>query len=174
MTRRLRGVALAFVSLMVVFAAAPVSSRAASFGTIALKWPPWLSVEYPVNPYDRANRDALLLMHAAMREGVPTARDLVGTAEGIVNGQRQSVALRLDATSQPGVFAVRRQWPAEGAWMLEITLAKSTTALVSLDRSGAVSSVDVPMTTTSGNRFPRAVVQREIDSTLAVIASRQP
>lgn len=174
MTRRLHGVALALVSLAAAFALTPVSSRAASLAKSAFKWPPWLSIEYPVNPYDRANRDALLLVHAAMREAVPTARDLTGTAEGIVNGQRQSVALHLDATSEPGVFAVRRQWPTEGAWMLKITLAKSTTALVSLDRSGAVSSVNIPMQMGSGERFPREVAARDIDSTLAVIASRQP
>jgi len=58
--------------------------------------------------------------------------------------------------------------------MLEITLARSTTALVSLDRSGAVSSVNIPMKTGSGEPFPRAVAAHDIDSTLAVIASRQP
>jgi hypothetical protein len=83
MTRRLQGVALALVSLAAAFALTPVSSRAASFAKTAFKWPPWLSVEYPVNPYDQANRDALLLVHAAMRDGVPSARDLTGTAEGM-------------------------------------------------------------------------------------------
>ena len=174
MTRRLHGVALALVSLAAAFALTPVASRAAPFATTALKWPPWLSVEYPVNPYDQANRDALLLVHAAMHDGVPSTRDLTGTAEGIVNGQRQSIELRLDATSQPGVFAVRRQWPTQGSWMLEITLAKSTTALVSLDRTGAVSSVSIPMKMGSGERLPRDVAAHDIDSTLAVIASRQP
>jgi len=174
MTRRLHGVALALVSLAAAFASTPGSSRAASFAKAAIKWPPWLSIEYPVNPYDQANRDAVLLVHAAMRGAVPSARDLTGTAEGIVNGRRQSVVLRLDATSQPGVFAVRRQWPTQGSWMLEITLAKSTTALVSLDRTGAVSSVSIPMKMGSGERLPRDVAAHDIDSTLAVIASRQP
>ncbi len=174
MIRRLHGVALSLVSLAAAFALTPVSSRAASFAKSAFKWPPWLSVEYPVNPYDRANRDALLLVHAAMRDGVPTTRDLTATAEGIVNGQRRSVALGLDPTAQPGVFAGRRQWPEQGAWMLEITPARSPTALVSLDRSGAVSSVNIPMGTGSGERFPRDVAAHEFDSTLPVIASRQP
>lgn len=174
MPRRLHGVAVALASLAAALALTPVSSRAASFANAVFKWPPWLSVEYPVNPYDRANHDALMLVHAAMRESVPTPRDLVGSAEGIVNGQRQSVALRFDPTSQPGVFAVRRQWPAQGAWVLKITLAKSTTALVSLDRSGEVASVNIPMNAGSGDRFPREVAAHDIDSTLAVIASRHP
>lgn len=174
MNRRRNAVTVALVCFAAIAAATPASSRAASFAVAAFKWPPWLSVEWPVNPYDRANREALLLVHAAMREGVPTTRDLAGSAEGIVNGQRQTVMLRFDATSEPGVFALRRQWPSEGAWLLRITLAKSTTALVSLDRSGAVSSVDVPMRAGTGDRLPRAVAAHEIDSMLAVIASQRP
>lgn len=172
MSRRFAGVALAFASLAALVAAAPSSSRNASFAVNAFKWPPWLSVEYPVNPYDRANRDALLLVHAAMRDGVPKTQDISGSAEGIVTGERRSIALQFDATSQPGVFALRRQWPATGDWILRITLAKSTTALVSLGRTGAVTSVDVPMQTGSGSSYPRAVASREIDSALAVLASR--
>jgi len=48
-----------------------------------------------------------------------------GAAEGLVNGKRQSVPLRLTAvqTNEAGVttFAVRRQWPKEGAWLLSFT-----------------------------------------------------
>ncbi len=56
-------------------------------------------------------------------EGCATPGDtkLVGTAEGLVRGKRQSVALAFTATKKPGVFAVKRQWPAEGAWVLSIT-----------------------------------------------------
>lgn len=172
MIRRFAGVAVAFASLAAALAAAPTQTRAASVAVNAFKWPAWLSVEYPINPYDRANRDALLLVHAAMHSGVPTTRDISGTAEGIVDGTRRSIALRLDATSQPGVFALRRQWPTSGSWLLRLTLDKSTTALVSLSRAGAVTSVDVPMQGGSGSSFPRAVAAREIDSALAVLASR--
>ncbi|HEY7896644.1 MAG TPA: hypothetical protein VIC24_17195 [Gemmatimonadaceae bacterium] len=172
MNRRIAGVAFAFASLGALVAAAPSPSRATPFAVEAFKWPPWLSVEWPVNPYDRANRDALLLVHAAMREGVPTTHDMSGTAEGIVSGQRRSVALHLDATSEPGVFALRRQWPANGDWVLRITLAGSTTALVSLDRTGGIASVDIPMQVGSGSAFPRSVGAHDIDSALAVLASR--
>ena len=43
---------------------------------------------------------------------------VTGRAEGIVNGKRQSVALELTATGKAGAYAVRRQWPAEGKWVL--------------------------------------------------------
>ncbi|HKV51873.1 MAG TPA: hypothetical protein VJO52_11800 [Gemmatimonadaceae bacterium] len=172
MHRRIAGIALVLASLGAIGAAAPGASRAAPLAAHAFKWPPWLSVEWPVNPYDRANRDALLLVHAAMHEGVPTTHDMSGTAEGIVGGERRSVALRFDATSEPGVFALRRQWPASGDWLLRITLAGSTTALVSLSRAGGITSVEVPMQVGSGSPLPRSVVAHDIDSALAVLASR--
>ncbi len=172
MSRRFASVALAFASLAALLAAAPAPSRAAPFAVTAIKWPPWLSVEWPVNPYDHANRDALLLVRTAMRNGVPTTRDMSGTAEGIVSGERRSIALRFDGTSEPGVFALRRQWPARGDWLLRLTLAGSTTALVSLSRTGGITLVDVPMQMGSGSTYPRTVAPREIDSALAVLASR--
>jgi hypothetical protein len=45
---------------------------------------------------------------------------MTGTAEGIVNGSRQSVPLTLVPLRTPGVYAVRRQWP-EGRWVLSLT-----------------------------------------------------
>ena len=62
------------------------------------KWPPWLSIESPVNPYDSSARGALLLVHATFREGPSQLTDLSGTAEGIVNGARRSVSLRFDTS----------------------------------------------------------------------------
>jgi hypothetical protein len=136
-----------------------------------VKWPPWLSIESPVNPFDPTTRGAVLLAHAVFREGQSQLSDLSGTAEGIVNGARRSVTLRFDATGQPNVFALRRQWPTEGTWLLRIAL-KQTTAIVTLNRSGDVASVRVPTELQSGNPIPRPVGAREIDSTLAEVARR--
>ncbi len=43
-----------------------------------------------------------------------------GTAEGIVNGVRRSVALNVVETSRPGVYAVGRNWPGEGSWVVAL------------------------------------------------------
>ena len=153
---------LAF-SLATMALAAPVSA----------KWPPWLSIESPVNPFDRTTRGALLLVHATVREGTTSVADLSGTAEGIVAGARRSVAFRFDTTSRPGVYAVTRQWPSEGDWLLRITLLGNTTALVTLDRFGQVSGVSLPTQAVAGGRIPRPVTTREIDSTLAVLTARR-
>ena len=62
----------------------------------ALRWPPWLSIESPVNPFDNANHGALFLVHALTREGPSKVGDLTGTAQGLVNG----VKLRHTETNQ--------------------------------------------------------------------------
>jgi hypothetical protein len=70
--------------------------------------------------------------------GTPGDIKLVGTAEGVVNGQPRRVELKLAATGEPGVYSVARQWPAEGAWVLAFTNAGGAfvNALVEL-RQGA-------------------------------------
>ena len=54
----------------------------------ALGGPPWISIELPVNPYDQSMRGAFLLVHA-FHHGTPMGFIVTGTAEGIVNGERQ-------------------------------------------------------------------------------------
>ena len=136
------------------------------------KWPPWISIESPVNPYDPTARGALLLVHATFREGPSQVSDVIGSAEGIVNGQRKSVALRFEATGKPDVYALRKQWPAEGRWVLKLSL-RTTTALVTLDDAGNVASVQLPtMLTGTGDRVPRAVTAHDVDSVLALVARR--
>jgi len=139
-------------------------------GATAFKWPPWLSIEAPVNPFDADARGAVLLVHTAVREGRTSVADLSGSAEGLVRGARRSVPLRFDATSRPDVYAVRRQWPTDGTWLLRITLLRHTTALVTLDGAGNVASATVPTRMSSGMALPRPVGAAEIDSALAIAA----
>lgn len=133
-----------------------------------IKWPPWLSIESPVNPFDAGTRGAVLLVHTMVREGTTSIGDLEGAAEGLVGGQRRSITLRFDATSRPDVYALRRQWPdGSGPWVLRVTLLRSTTALVSLDRAGTVASILVPTRVERGFPLPRAVSSAEVDSMLS-------
>ncbi|MCX6590791.1 MAG: hypothetical protein NTZ56_04635 [Acidobacteria bacterium] len=46
---------------------------------------------------------------------------LEAVAIGIVNGQRQTLPLKVTALSQPGMYALARQWPAEGKWVVQLT-----------------------------------------------------
>src|SRR5438045_7021610 len=100
-------------ALLPVVLLAIATATAAFTAPSTAKWPPWLSIESPVNPFDPSARGATFLVHAVFREGQAQLSDLSGTAEGIVAGARQSITLRFDTTGRPDVFAVRRQWPAE-------------------------------------------------------------
>lgn len=175
----LTAAALALGGLVVAPSARPRAAvRAAPLaaplvGATALKWPPWLSIEWPVNPFDRTSEGALLLVHAAMHDHTPTRADLTGAAEGLVSGQRRTVPLHFDASSVPGIFSLRSQWPTEGTWLLRITLGGSTTAMVTLDARGDVASVQVPTRGAGHDRIPRSVTSGEIDATLVRLATRQ-
>ncbi|MGH7624837.1 MAG: hypothetical protein ACREOJ_05875 [Gemmatimonadaceae bacterium] len=173
----LRTALISSVAASLALTSAPAASVAPivppANAAAAFKWPPWLSIESPVNPFDRANRGAVLLVHAMMHDHTPAASDLSASAEGIVNGQRRTIALRLDATPQPGVFALRQQWPGQGAWLLRVTLAGNTTALVTLAADNTVASVRVPTRMASDMPLPRAVSAREVDSVLTVLAASQ-
>jgi hypothetical protein len=43
-------------------------------------------------------------------------------AEGVVGGAPRSVLLRLEPTSEHGVFRFERAWPQEGRWMIRLSL----------------------------------------------------
>ena len=102
----------------------------------------------------------------------PADANVTGTAEGIVNGKRQSLPIRLTRTSK-GVYVINRQWASKGVWVLAITghyNGITSSALVELDPNGK-------MRVTKENRKGARIVQRkltalEIDSTLNNIANK--
>ena len=50
----------------------------------------------------------------------PAAAKVTATAIGMVDGQRHSIALKLDKLSEPGAYALSQQWPKEGKWVIEL------------------------------------------------------
>ncbi|HKT80014.1 MAG TPA: hypothetical protein VJP86_07320 [Vicinamibacterales bacterium] len=47
---------------------------------------------------------------------------ITGTAEGLVDGTRQSLPLAIvEVPSFPGVYGVRKTWPAQGDWIAVLT-----------------------------------------------------
>jgi len=136
----------------------------------ALAGPPWIAIEYPANPFDRTSRDAFLTVRT-YHHGELMARTVTGTAEGVVDGKRQSMRLDIRAGSQPGMYVVRWQKPATGRWVLVINSGNQgitdATAVVEINPSGGVASVTVP-TRAIGNGWisPRPVASTEIDALL--------
>jgi hypothetical protein len=54
-------------------------------------------------------------------EGCGDAKaQLTASAEGLVKGARQSVALKVMPSSKPGIYAVYRTWPPEGEWVVHL------------------------------------------------------
>lgn len=80
------------------------------------------------------------LLVRTYRCGNPADIRLTGTAEGVVAGQPRTVTLRLARTSEPGVFSVARQWPAEGTWVLRFANEHGpfVNALVELEAGAAL------------------------------------
>ena len=144
--------------------------------TLAIAGPPWIAIEYPANPHDPGTRGALLTVRT-YHHGELMSYELTGTAEGIVNGRRQTMPLDIRRLSQTGMYAVRWQKPAQGTWMLVITSKQNgshaATALVSIDSRGGVASVSVPSDPIENGRWrvPRKVAAAEVDAMLKANAA---
>jgi len=50
----------------------------------------------------------------------PALAKLTATAIGTVNGERREIPLKVDKLSTPGMFALARQWPQEGRWVIRL------------------------------------------------------
>ena len=172
MFSRIRTLALA--ALMTAVLASPALA----------KGPPWISIELPVNPYDRTMQGAFLLVHAFHHQ-TPVGFPIEGTAEGMVNGERRTVKLEFSETSRDGVYALKRTWAEEGVWTLVIRVnqgpadaeGNTATAVVELGSDGEVASVRVPTNRRGGWTVPATVSMTDVDQALraraAQLASRR-
>lgn len=123
---------LAFLSITALALTLPLAaSKPAASG------PPWISLEMPANPLDQTTRGAALVIRT-YRHDQPEATPLTGTAEGVVQGIRQSIPLRFIATGRPGVFRVDQSWPDEGAWVLAVSTGERVHLVVELGPDGGV------------------------------------
>ena len=138
----------------------------------AFAGPPWISIELPANPLNPTTRGMYLLVrsyhHASMMES-----PVIGTATGIMDGQRRTLNLQFEKTSMPGVLALRKTWPSSGSWVLAINVGgkEGPTALVGIGDNGKVRSIDVPTQTRNGHLFGRPVTQQDIDDALRAVAA---
>ena len=87
---------------------------------------------------------------------------MTGSAEGVVNGVRQSVALKLIPLSDQSTYAVIDQWPGEGKWVLAFTMKNphfgQQSAIVRLD-GGAVDWAGI-------SRLNRAASREDVEAAL--------
>jgi hypothetical protein len=100
-----------------------------------------IAVDTPGKSSDAQVKDVVLI---ARTYGClhPTDVKLAATAEGLVNGARQSIPLDLSSTGS-GVYAIKQQWPSEGTWVIALNVVGANNsyvigALVELGPNGQV------------------------------------
>lgn len=55
--------------------------------------------------------------------GEPASMSVTAIAEGVVNGQRKSLPLKLTSTKEKGLYQFARTWPSGGTWIVRVTPA---------------------------------------------------
>jgi hypothetical protein len=89
---------------------------------------------------------------------------ITATAEGLVNGMRQSLSLRLLPGATQGVYVVSQEWPMQGAWVVNLT--------GTCDRAKAGALVPVGprgFLRESATFFPRSTTEAEIVASLKTL-----
>jgi hypothetical protein len=149
-SRRTRFATLALVAPLALLATGAVSlpTGAVTADDAAAFGPPWISIELPGNPLDPTTRGAPFVVRT-YRHASPMATRVTGRAEavGTVAASGGAKALRFDAASQTGVYALKEGFPTRGSWILTVSLGDggedAATALVGVV-DGEVRSVRVP------------------------------
>lgn len=96
----------------------------------------------------------------------PAKAEIRGTAEGLINGARRSVALKIIPMSKTGVYAIYREWPAEGEWVVNLKGTcgdASAGAIVPVGPKGFIRE--------SSKFFARPATDAEIDASLKALVS---
>ena len=98
-----------------------------------------ISVETPDRSSDQQLKEAVLI---ARTYGChqPADAKLSASAEGFVDGTRKSLPIELRSIGS-GVYAINRQWPSEGKWVITLTGAyngMTSSVLVDLGPNGSV------------------------------------
>ncbi len=121
---RFRAAALAAALLL-----APAALRAGGF---------FLTLGHPQASRDPLAKNAVFLVRP---DGChdPARATISAVAEGLVEGRRVSAPLKLVALGSPGTYAVRREWPAGGSWVVIVTASYEgarASALVPIGKEG--------------------------------------
>jgi hypothetical protein len=157
---------------------AAVVALAAATASPAWAGPPWLSIEFPANPMSKSSQGAYLLVHTFHHEQAVNFT-VEARAEGLVDGERKTLPLKLEQTDREGVYALKQTWPEKGDWVIVIVGAPgegSVTALVSI-ADGNLRGIKVPSKKIENGRWtaPVQVTQADIESelrSLVALASR--
>ncbi len=70
------------------------------------------------NPEAKAQHAVLVVRGYACAN--PEKTTVTATAEGIANGKRETIPLKLISLSGQSNYAITRQWPAQGEWVVSV------------------------------------------------------
>ena len=115
----------------------------------------------------RVSKVAKDALFAVRTEGCadPATAKIEATAEGVVNGVRQSAAVKLMPAAAPGAYVVSRDWPFEGVWVVNLSgvcAGAKAGALVPIGPGGFIRE--------SSKFFPRFTTKAELEATLKSIS----
>ena len=99
----------------------------------------------------------------------PAAAQITARAEGLVDGRRRTVPLSINALPTPGVHAVKKEWPDDGTWIVNVVVAcagKTSGALVTLGPKNSYRRDGVKM-------IAHAPTPQEIDASLKALSGGQ-
>ena|SRR5215471_14129307 len=108
----------------------------------------------------------------------PQEATVTATAEGIVNGQRKSLPLKLVAIS-PGVYEIAREWSTQGTWIVAVNAEYRGLPRAAIVRLGPGGGIPAKLASSErGNiadvqSFRRKLAGDDIDSALQAIAGSQ-
>jgi len=80
----------------------------------------WLQLGNPEASPEARKAHAVLTIQAVGCHDPATAQ-VRATAIGIVDGRRQEIPLKVTPLAGAGRFAISRQWPAAGRWVIQLT-----------------------------------------------------
>jgi hypothetical protein len=128
----------------------------------------WLEVGNPVaNPEAAGKRAVLVARITACHAPEKTA--LTATAEGVTANGRQTIPLKVMRLAKPDMFAVTREWPQAGEWVVKIVATNP-------EFKDYASSVLVPIGGDSFNwaavkHFPHEPTNAEVDAALGAASA---
>lgn len=98
----------------------------------------WIQLGNPeASPEARAMKAAITFMPTGC--GTPEKAKVSAVAVGMDEGNLREIPLHLRKLPQPGHYAIVREWPEEGRWLIRIDASdqgRVTSALVPIGRNG--------------------------------------
>ena len=138
----------------------------------------WVTVESAHSSRPGMHGQAVLVVRPAGCHE-PQEATVTATAEGIVNGQRKSLPLKLAAIS-PGVYEIAQEWPSQGVWVVSVNAEYRGLPRAAIVRLGPGGSIPAKLassqdgSTADVQSFSRKLTADDIESAIAGMRNEHP